>query len=167
MSPVLDDPAMLENDDQVGVANRRKAMGDDEGGAACQEPPEGDLDSALRADVHTRRCLVEDQDARIGEQGACEGDELTLAQGQPRSALGHLRLVPVLEGGDELVRADSLRGCNDLRLRCVGAPERDVLADGPGEEEALLGNDSELAPKALLRYLAQIMAVDRDSPCGS
>ena len=87
MRALLDDPAVLEHDDQVGVADRREAVGDDERGPAVQEAAERPLDLLLGADVDRARRLVEDQDPRVGEQGAREGDELALAERErkPRS----------------------------------------------------------------------------------
>ena len=82
MRPLLDDPAVLEHDDQVGVADRRQAVRDDEGGPAVQQAPQRLLDLALGADVDRARRLVEDQDPRVGEQRAREGDELALAERQ-------------------------------------------------------------------------------------
>ena len=82
MRPLLDDLAVLEDDDQVGVADRRQAVRDDERGAAVQEPPQRVLDLALRADVDRARRLVEDQDPRVGEQRTGERDELALAERQ-------------------------------------------------------------------------------------
>src|SRR5439155_25900523 len=52
--PLFDDPAALEHDDQVGIADRRQAVGDDEGRSAGQEKPQGPLDLPLRADVDRR-----------------------------------------------------------------------------------------------------------------
>ena len=83
MRSLLDDLPVLEDDDQVGVANRREAVGDDERSAAVQQPPECTFDLALRADVDRACRLVENQDARVGEQGACERDELPLAEREP------------------------------------------------------------------------------------
>ena len=80
MRALLDDLAVLEHDDQVGVADRREAVGDHEGGAAGEQRPQRALDLALGADVDRRRRLVEDQDPRVGEQGAGERDELALAE---------------------------------------------------------------------------------------
>ena len=68
MRALLDDAAVLEHDDQVGVADRREAVRDHEGGAAGEQAAESPLDLALGADVHGRRGLVEDQDARVGEE---------------------------------------------------------------------------------------------------
>ena len=81
--PLLDDLAVLEDDDQIGIADRRQPVGDDERGAAVQEPPQRTLDLALGADVDRARRLVEDQDARIGEERAGERDQLALAERQP------------------------------------------------------------------------------------
>ena len=80
---LLDDPAVLEDDDQVGVADRREAVRDDERGPAVQQAAERLLDLALGADVDRARRLVEDQDPRVGEQRARERDELPLAEREP------------------------------------------------------------------------------------
>ena len=66
MRPLLDDPAMLEDDDPVGVSNRRQAVRDDEGRSAGEESAESALDPPLRSDVDARGGLVEDEDPGIG-----------------------------------------------------------------------------------------------------
>ena len=43
-----------------------------------------------------------------------------------------------------------------------GRPKAMFSRTVPGEEEALLRDDPELAPEALLRHVAQVVAVDRD-----
>ena len=78
------------------------------------------LDRLLGPHVDVRGRLVEDQDARLGEQRAGEGDQLALAGGQLHAALADLGLDPLRQGGDELGRADRRRGRFDLleaRLR--------------------------------------------------
>ena len=55
------------------------------------------LDPPLGADVDRGSGLVEDQDARVGEQRARERDELALAEREARAALLQLRVVAVLE----------------------------------------------------------------------
>src|SRR3954470_19293282 len=109
MGSLLDDLAVLQDDDQVGIADRREAVGDDEGRAAVQEPSQRTLDLSFRADVDGARCLVEDQDPRVCQERARERDQLTLAERQPGTALAELRLVAVLEALDELVGADGAR----------------------------------------------------------
>ena len=93
--PLLDDEAVLEHDDQVGAAHGREPVGDHEGGTAVQQPTERTLDPPLGGDVDGARRLVQDQDARVGEQRACERDELTLAEREPEPALAELGVVAV------------------------------------------------------------------------
>ena len=86
MRPLLYDAAVLEDDDQIGVADGGEAVRDDEGRPPGEERPQSHLDAPLGADVDARGRLVEDEDPRIGEQGTREGDELSLAEREPRSA---------------------------------------------------------------------------------
>ena len=81
--PLLDHAPVLEHDDQVGVADRREPVRDDERRPAGEQAPQGLLDPPLGADVHRRGGLVEDEDARGGEERAGERDELPLAEREP------------------------------------------------------------------------------------
>ena len=71
----------------------------------------------LRADVDRGRRLVEDEDARVGEQCARERDELALAEREADAALTELRLVAVLQLARERVGADGLRGGDHVLRR--------------------------------------------------
>ena len=94
MSPV-DDAAGLEHENEVGVYDRRQAMRDDEHRPSGEQPIDGLLHQPLRLRVQRRRRLVEDEDRRIDEQRAGDGETLTLAAGQPRAALTEDRVVPI------------------------------------------------------------------------
>src|SRR6266545_5785807 len=48
---LLDDPAVLQDNDQVGITNRGQSMGDDERGPAREQEPQRALDLALGTDV--------------------------------------------------------------------------------------------------------------------
>src|SRR5258705_149661 len=82
------------------------------------EPPERMLDLALGADVDRARRLVEDEDARVREQRAGEGDELALAEREAEASLAELGFVAVLEAGDEFVGANGACRRGDLVARC-------------------------------------------------
>src|SRR5204862_2555058 len=90
------------------------------------------------------------------------GDELSLAQREPRATLLQLGFVAVLETEDELVRPDRLRRGDDLLRPCLGSPEGHVLADGAGKEEAFLRDDPQLPAQRRLRHVAKVDAVDGD-----
>ena len=58
----LGDPAVVQDDDVVGVADRREAVGDHDGRPPSEEPLQGLLDVKLGLGVDAGRRLVEDED---------------------------------------------------------------------------------------------------------
>ena len=79
MRSLLDDPTLGEDEDTVGVADGGEAVGDDEGGATLHEALEGFVDEALGLAVEGGGGFVEEEDFRICEDGAGNGDALALA----------------------------------------------------------------------------------------
>jgi hypothetical protein len=51
-----------------------QTVGDDEAGAPFHQRVQRSLDDLLGGGVHAARRLVQDQDARVGQQGAGEGE---------------------------------------------------------------------------------------------
>ena len=94
--------------------------------------------------VETRRGLVEDQQARVGEDRARDADALPLAARELHAAFADDRVESLGEAIRELVDARDPTGLADLRLGRVGTRERDVLADRAREQEAVLQHDAEL-----------------------
>ena len=66
---LLDDAALVEDDDQVGVDDGREAVRDDEGGAAGPGGIERPLDAGLGLGVQRAGGLVEQQDRRVLRAG--------------------------------------------------------------------------------------------------
>ena len=83
----LDDAALVEHQDAVGVADRGEAVGDHEGGAALHDLVERRLQLALGRGVERARRLVEDQDRRVLEERAGDRQALALAAGERAAAL--------------------------------------------------------------------------------
>src|SRR5262249_23446946 len=73
---VLDQAATLDRDDAVAAAHHREAVGDDEHGAALGDLAHVLLDDPFALVVERARGLVEDQDARVAQQRASDGDAL-------------------------------------------------------------------------------------------
>ena len=130
---LLDDLPVLEHDDQVGAADRREAVGDDERGAPGEQQ--------RRAPRSIRRSVPMSTDevasSRIRMRGSASSARANATSWRwpserrvPRSCSS--RVVAVLEPLDELVRADRRRGGDDVlaarvragRRRCCRAPCR-------------------------------------------
>ena len=120
-------------------------MGDDQDRAALGDLFHVLLDDALALVVERARRLVEDQDARIGDERAGNGDALALAARQGRAALADDRVVAFAELEDEIVRARQARRRDDAFHRHGRIGERDVLAHRAVEQHILLQDDADLA----------------------
>ena len=79
-------------------ADGAQAVGDDDGGAPLQQGVQRLLDQGLGEAVHVGGGFVQDEDARVGEQGAGDADQLALPDGQVGGALLHPGLVAIRLG---------------------------------------------------------------------
>src|SRR5579883_2599372 len=162
MAAVLDDPPVIEHEDPIEVAHRRQAVGDHQGCAALHQAIHGVPDQRLRLAVEARGRLVQDQDARISQEGARDRHTLALAAGQLDAALAHPRGVALRLALDERIGMRE-PGCPlDLRLRRIGPAIGDVFGERAMEQERLLLDDRHLLPKALLRDTGDVLAIDGD-----
>ena len=90
---LLDEFAVVEHEDFFRVADRGKAVRDDEGRAANHEAIERIEDHGFGFGINRGCRLVEDEDRRILEKRARDGDALPFAAGKLRAALADLRVV--------------------------------------------------------------------------
>src|SRR5712692_911695 len=100
-------------------------MGDDERGSVVEDSPQRLLDDDLRLGIDVGRRLVQNKNARVGDDGAGKAEQLALAYRQVLAALVQLGVVPVLQSRDELVRSHSGRRIDNLLISRVEAPEAD------------------------------------------
>src|SRR5499426_1864144 len=103
MGAVLDQAAALERDDAIRRPHGRKPVRDDE-----NRPPLRDLFHVLLNDtlaliVEGARRLVEDQNARVGNERAGNRDALALAARAGRAALADDRVVAFAQAEEEFV----------------------------------------------------------------
>jgi hypothetical protein len=75
------DGAIAKHDDAVCAFDRRQPVRNDERHPAADHVGETPLNVLLGFRVHRGRCLVHDEDLRIGENGAGKRDHLFLPAG--------------------------------------------------------------------------------------
>jgi hypothetical protein len=75
----LDDFAVVEDEDLVGVADGGQSVSYDKAGPLLQKPVEGLLDEFLRGVVDAGGGFVEEEDGGIFQQSAGDGDALLFA----------------------------------------------------------------------------------------
>jgi hypothetical protein len=78
VAAALYDPAAIDDADLVGLCDRRQTVGDHDGRTACVKRL---LDRLLGFRIESRGRLVEQDDRRVLEEGAGDGDALALSAG--------------------------------------------------------------------------------------
>jgi hypothetical protein len=88
---LFDDLAVFEHDDAICVGDGAQSMGDDEAGAAGHEVLQAPLDEPLALGVEIAGRFIENEDARVGEDRAGDGDALALTAAELDAALADER----------------------------------------------------------------------------
>ena len=87
MAALLDDMAILHDEDHVGLFDGGEAVGYDEGGAPLHESCEGILDLEFSTGIDGGGSLVQDQHGGQAEEDTGDAKELLLSLGQGTAIL--------------------------------------------------------------------------------
>ena len=161
MRAALHDRSVAHHENQVGAADRGKAVRDEEGGAVAQKQLRRLLDQLLGLGVDGAGGLVEHKDARVSQHGAGKGNQLLFAGRQAVAALAHVALIAVFQLRRHLVGGDGLRRRDNLLVRRVKTAIADVLHHGAGKQVRALQHITDAAVQPQLAALAVILAVDQ------
>ena len=139
----LDDAAVVEHDDLVGVADGREPVRDRDRRPSLGEPVERLLHEPLGLGVERARRLVEHEDRRVAQDRPRDRDPLLLAAGEAVAALADDGVVALGQRRDHVVDARRLGGGLDLLVGGVRLREAQVLAHRRVEEVRLLRDDAD------------------------
>ena len=157
------DVALVEHQNLVGAFQGEEPLGNDKGGAPLHERVQRLLNEVFRFGVHTAGGIVQNEDARVGQQGAGDGHPLLLPAAQGYAALADHRLVPVGGAHDEVVGAGGFGGRDYIFHLGSGAAVGDIFGDGVAEQERILQDHANLAPQTLEGYVADVVVVNEDA----
>mmetsp|Transcript_19604 Transcript_19604/g.49067 ORF Transcript_19604/g.49067 Transcript_19604/m.49067 type:complete len:562 (-) Transcript_19604:917-2602(-) len=154
--------------DAVGVAHGAEAVRHHHGGVAAHgdQAVQRLLHRRLALQVQRARGLVQQQQLRVAQKNARDGQALALPAAEPHAALAQPRVVPVREGLDEVVRVGRpRRRLDQLRGRLGGVvlvPVPDVAADGVVEDLHVLHHQPYVLVHGAQVQLPQVRPVERD-----
>ena len=147
VASLLDNPSTVHHHDDVGVLDGGKTMRNAQRGAPIHQGFQGILHQPLALGVEGAGGFVQDQNGRVLQDRAGNGQSLTLTAAQTASPFADHEIVAALLGQDELV---GIRGAGrrlDLGVSGPGAAEAQVVADGLVEQNRLLRDDGDLTPQ--------------------
>ena len=162
MRAAFAEATFVHHQDQVGVADGREAVGDDERGATFEQFFQGLLDRVLGLGIDAAGGFVEHEHFGVVDEHADERQELPLPMRERRTPLTHVLLIPVGQPLDEPVGPDEGGGLFDLLQRHVRVVERQVALDRAGEEEHVLQHEPDVPPEMAQRKIADVDAIDQD-----
>ena len=140
MGACLHRTAIGDHHDLVGAADGVQAMGDDQDRPAWCQPLDAVVQRGRVLRIQVRAGLVEDQEGRVFEERAREGQPLRLTSAQTCSSLADHGVVAGGQGCDELVRMGQARGGDDRVTRGVGARQEDIGGYGVMKKIRELGD---------------------------
>ena len=160
MRTALFDAALIDYNDLVRVADSGKAMRDDDRRPVLRQPLERSLYVPLTLVVERRGRLIQDQDARIFQKDARNGDALLLPAGKTRAAFADRRVVTELQALDKIMDIRVLCGGDDLLVGGARLSISDVVADRAAEHIYVLLYDADRASERFQGDVAHILAVN-------
>src|SRR5947208_9912867 len=114
MSAALHNASGLHHQDLVGLAHGGKTMRNYKRGAAFHQVLEALLNEGFRFGVEAGGGFIEDQNFRIGENSASNGDPLALPAGKLDSAFTNDGVIFIFEALRKLIHMGDAAGCHDF-----------------------------------------------------
>ena len=119
-------------------------MGDEQGGEAGGTLADDAEDVLFVFEIEAIGGFVEDEECGFEEEGAGEGDALTLAVREHDAAIADDGVYAICERVDEL-RAGLFDGLGEVFVGGGGAGPKEVFADGVVEEQGVLADVADVA----------------------
>jgi hypothetical protein len=158
------DRTVLEDDDPIGAANRRRTVCDDEQRALVGHLVDRGAERALVARVKVRGRLVEQQQRRAGEQRARDRDALALTARHHVPVLADLGVQPLGQPPDELAEVGQLDRSLDRGVVGVGRGVGDVVAKRAVQHRRVLLDEADAGSTLVARERGDVAAGEQDAP---
>jgi hypothetical protein len=128
MLAVLDNAAMVEDHDLIGLYDGGQTVRDDDGRAALRQPVQLGMNRPLGSRIQSRGDLIENEQAWLLEQDSCNRYALFLPAGELQAALPDYRLIAARQGHDEAMQPRALGRPHDLLAARARPTIRDIIA---------------------------------------
>src|ERR1700687_492777 len=162
----LPDLSVFQDENLVRAANRGKAMRDYESGSPNHQVGERFLHEHLGLRIQLRGGLVQNKNGRIFQDGARDGNALSLSPAQARSPLANHGVVPLRQLHDEIVRQRGLRRSDDFLPGNIRQTVANVVPHGVVKQDVLLGDHGDLFAQRLDGHFPDVQFIDADGARG-
>ena len=164
MGALFDDVAFVQNDESVHGGDGGQAVGDGNHGFAVHHFVEAFLNRGFHFGIQRAGGFVEQQNRRVFQHDAGDGNSLALAAREFHTAFADVRVVAappfgIGKVGDEVGGFGAFGGLHHFFVRRVRAAVDDVVAHGAVQQAGILRHQSDLGAQAFLGNVADVLAV--------
>mgnify|MGYP000706986087 CR=1 FL=1 len=160
------DAVGTEDEDAVVVLDGGQAVGDGQRGAAVGQLFKALAHQDLALVVQSAGGLVQDQNGRVLQEDAGDGDALLLAAGELNAALTDVGVEAILQGEDEPLGTGQTGRFDDLLTGGTGLAVGDVVRHRAAEQIHVLLDDADVLTQALEGDVLDVLPVDEDAAAG-
>ena len=161
--------AFVEHDQPVHRGDGRKPVGNRDHRLALHQRVEALLDRGLDFQIERRGRLVKDEDRRVLQQHARDGDALALSARQLDAALANMGLIApasvwIGQAEHEFMGMCPPRRRDDRLHRRAGPPIADILGHGAVQERGILRHHADLTAQTVLSDRRDVLPIDQVLP---
>ena len=163
MGAAFCDHTVGNGNDPARIADGRKPVGNDQGGAALRQGIKGTLDLGF---CHTVQCgsgFVQDENGRVFQEDTGNGDPLLLSAGEKRAPFAHIGVKALGHSQNIIENFCFPGGLHHFLHGGIGFAVADIFKHRIGKEENILLNDADVLVQTLLGHIPNVQAVDADA----
>src|SRR5262249_54121957 len=158
------DHPVREDCHAVSQIGSGQAVSDDDDRAPGDQATQRFQNEPFRLSVHRGGRLIQNEDRGVFQEGAGDGDALTLAAGQGHPPLSHIGVIALGEVANKLVGVGGPGRLQHFELRSARAAVSDIVADVAGEQDRVLQDDGDLIAQRPQAQVPHVLTVDEDAP---
>src|SRR5579883_154389 len=159
MRAAFADAPPVEYQNFIHALHRDPAMRNQQGAAPLHKNVEGIQHGPFGERVKVGRWFVEDEQGRVFEQGASDGDALALTAGEAQPLLAYPRRQPFRQATYQRSQLYLFQHTLKLAFAGAGTRQQQIAAYGIVEEVGILVNDADERAQVVKRVAANILLI--------
>src|SRR5690606_35317220 len=160
---LLDDLAVFQHHNLIGHGDGRELVGNHDQGALATQTSQGLGNGSLVFGIQCGSGFVHQQNGGVLDQGAGNGDTLTLATGQAGPAFAYRGVQTFWQTGDDFADTGLFHRFHQFGLGCIRFAQADVVGNAACEQIIVLENLADLCGQYRAADLAYVHATDGDT----
>ena len=162
MGPLLDDVSVIQDKDQIRIADGRQPVRDHKACPALHQTIHSALNQLLCTSIDGGGRLVQNQYTAVCKHRPRNGEKLFLSLGHICRVLIQHQIVTTRKGTDKVINVGSLCSRFDLLVGRIQSAIADVLPNCSGEQPCILQYHGKMLPQLMPVKAPDIPAVQAD-----